>query len=125
MSTKCLPPEARKQLIIENILNHSYDSLAKMCRCTKKTIYRTVKEWRQEGGFDELLFDRFLQLYPKVEAEYPEKALDKLVYLMGKGMTQKQEIHTEGSLNISGLNEGINQLIEVFREENDKKNPRL
>jgi len=117
MSTKCLPPEARKQLIIENILTHSYDKLATLCGCTKKTIYRTVKEWKREGGFEELLFDRFLQLYPKVEAEYPEKALDKLVYLLGKSMTQKQEIRTEGNLNITGLNEGIDKLIKFSKED--------
>jgi len=95
MSPKCLPSEARRHIIQENILQHSYDELATLCYCSKRTIIRTINTWRQEGGFERLLFDQFIKLYPRVEKVYPDKALDKLVYLMGKGITRRAEIKTE------------------------------
>jgi len=113
-------PEARRQTILENILTHSYEELAKLCGCCKRTIIRDIKQWKAEGGFEELLFNEFLKLYPQVKESNPEKALDKLVYLMGKGMTQKQEIKTEGNLNVTGLNEGINSIIKFSQDESNE-----
>jgi len=95
MTPKCLPSKARRHIIQENILQHSYDELATLCYCSKSTIIRTINTWRQEGGFEQLLFDQFIKLYPRVEKVYPDKALDKLVYLMGKSMIRKAEIKTE------------------------------
>jgi len=95
MSPKCLPSEARRHIIQENIFQHSYEELATLCHCHKRTIVRTINEWRQEGGFEQLLFDQFIKLYPRVEKAYPDKALDKLVYLIGKSMIHKAEIKTE------------------------------
>ena len=95
MSPKCLPYKVRRHIIQENIFQHNYEELAKLCYCSKRTIIRTVNDWRQEGGFDQLLFDQFIKLYPKVEKIYPDKALDKLVFLIGKGMVRKAEIKTD------------------------------
>ena len=119
MSPKCLPVQARRQIILENILSCNYEQLATLCRCDKRTIVRTVNAWRLEGGFQELLFAEFLKLYPQVKEANPDKALDKLVYLMGKGMTQKAEVKTEGTLNVTGLNDDINKIIKFSQEENE------
>ena len=90
--------QARRQVIQDNILQKNYDELASICYCSKRTIIRTVNDWRQEGGFEQLLFDEFFKLYPKVAKVYPDKALDKLVFLIGKGITRRAEIRTEQSI---------------------------
>ena len=95
MSTKCLPLEARRQVITDNILHSNYEQLATLCGCTKQTIYRTISAWKQEGGFEELLLNEFIEVYPIVKGENPDKALDKIVYLLGKGITHRTELKAE------------------------------
>lgn len=95
MSPKCLPIEARRQVIKDNILHCSYEELATKCGCSKRTIVRTINDWRNEGGFEELLFNEFTEVYPIVKAENPDKALDKVVYLLSRNITRKAEIKTE------------------------------
>jgi len=93
--SKCLPVEARRQVIRDNILHCNYEQLAEKCTCTKMTIVRTVNDWREEGGFEELLFNEFMEVYPIVKGENPDKALDKIVYLLGKGITHRTELKAE------------------------------
>jgi hypothetical protein len=64
-----------------------------MCRCTKKTITRDVDAWRQEGGFTQFLLDEFYHTYPDIKKEYPEKAFDRLCYLLDKSLIRKVESH--------------------------------
>ena len=92
MSPKCLPFEARKQVIRENILSLTYEELAKQCYCTKRTIVRTVNKWREDGGFEQFLLDEFFRSYPNMKEKFPDKAFDRLCYLLGKTMTRKAEI---------------------------------
>lgn len=111
-----LNKEQRLQIITENILTHSYEQLAKLCRCTKRTIKRDVQEWKRTGRWQDWILDQFFKVYAKVEPENPDKALDKLVYLMGKGMTTKQEIRTEmsGQLDIT---QKLDELIKLTDDE--------
>ena len=118
MSIKCLPKTARRQIIRDNILHCTYDQLATLCHCTTQTIYRTVSIWRKEGGFEDLLFDEFAEVYPIVKKENPDKALDKVVYLMGKGITRRTELKAEQTINahlevkrIDGLNSDEQELL--------------
>jgi len=94
MSPKCLPYEQRKQVITDNILTHNYEQLAILCHCTKKTITRTVKQWRNEGGYEEALWEEFQRFYPDIKKEFPDKAFDRLCFLLGKTLTRKVEAHT-------------------------------
>ena len=87
--------QARRQVIQDNILTKTQEELATLCHCSRITIVRTVNDWREEGGFEQLLFDEFFKLYPKVAKVYPDKALDKLVFLIGKGITRRAEIKSE------------------------------
>lgn len=89
-----LSPQKRKELIRENILTHNYAKLASLCHCTKRTIKRDVQKWKQEGGFEQFLIDEFFHSYPNIKKEFPEKAFDRLCYLLGKTMTRKVEAHT-------------------------------
>ena len=93
-----MPIQARRQVIRENILSKTYEEIAEICYCSKRTIIRTINEWRTEGGFEQLLFDEFFKLYPRVAKEYPDKALDKLVMLIGKGMVRRAEILTDTTI---------------------------
>jgi len=47
-----------------------------------------------EGGFEEFLLDEFFHSYPNIKEKFPEKAFDRLCYLLGKTMTRKAEIKT-------------------------------
>jgi hypothetical protein len=79
---------------VENVLTNNYDQLASLCHCTKRTIIRTVGKMRSEGKYEEALWTEFSQLYPKIKADYPDKAFDRLCYLLGRTMVRKLEAHT-------------------------------
>ena len=87
-------PQRRREIIRENILSHNYTELAKLCHCTKRTIKRDVHTWREEGGFEEFLLDEFFRSYPDIKEKFPEKAFDRLCYLLGRTLTRKAELKT-------------------------------
>jgi transposase len=89
-----LSPEQRRDIIRHNILNLNYTQLAQKCHCTKRTIKRDVQQWRREGGFEEFLMDEFFRSYPNIKEEFPEKAFDRLCYLLGRTLTRKIEAKT-------------------------------
>jgi len=92
-----LSPEQRRDIIRNNILKLNYTQLAEKCHCTKRTIKRDVQAWRIEGGFEEFLLDEFFRSYPNIKEKFPEKAFDRLCYLLGKTLTRKieKEVHGE------------------------------
>ena len=116
MSPKCLPVEARREVIRDHILHSNYEELAIKCGCAKRTIIRTINDWREEGGFNELLFDEFVDVYPIVKNENPDKALDKIVYLLGKGITRKAEIKSEHHEEIKHVEE-LNVTMRNYEDE--------
>lgn len=91
----CLPLEQRLSIVKEKILTHNYAKLAILCNCTIRTIKRTVAYWKQQGGFEEFLMDEFLTSYPNIKEKFPDKAFDRLCFLLGKTLTHKAEIRTE------------------------------
>jgi hypothetical protein len=90
---KCHPksPQQRRLVIRENIFKTDYNGLAKLCGVTKRTIIRDINQWRQDGGFEQSLVDEFVATYPNIKREFPEKAFDRLCYLIGRQMTRKIE----------------------------------
>lgn len=90
-----LSPQKRRDIIKENILTHTYIQLAKLCHCTKRTIKRDVQQWKAKGGFEEFLMDEFFRSYPNIKEEFPEKAFDRLCYLLGKTLVRKVEKHED------------------------------
>lgn len=90
-----LSPQQRRETIRDNILNLSEDKIAILCHCTTRTIKRDVRKWRQEGGFEQFLLDEFFRSYPKIKQKFPDKAFDRLCYLLGKTMVHKVEAKTE------------------------------
>ena len=92
-----LSPQQRRDIIKDNILEKEYDELAVICHCTERTIKRDVHKWKAEGGFQEFLLDEFFRSYPNIKEKFPEKAFDRLCYLLGKTLTHKveKEIKTE------------------------------
>lgn len=90
-----LPPKRRREIIRDHILTHSFQALATLCKCTKRTIIRDVHQWRQTGGFEQFLVDEFFTSYPQIKKQFPDKAFDRLCYLLGKTMIRKIEAKTE------------------------------
>jgi len=87
-----MSPKQRRQIIRENIIQKTTKQIAVMCNVTKRTITRDILKWKQEGGFEEFLMDEFLKSYPHIKETFPEKAFDRLCYLLGKTITQKREV---------------------------------
>jgi len=94
MSPKCLPEKQRRQIIRDNILSHSYEKLAQLCSCSKRTIIRTINKWRLEGGYEDVLWDEFARSYPIVKEHDPGRAFDRLIFLLGKTFTHRVEAYT-------------------------------
>ena len=90
---KCHPksPQQRRLVIRENIFKTNYNGLAQLCGVTKRTIIRDINQWRQDGGFEECLVDEFVTSYPNIKKVFPEKAFDRLCYLLGRTLTRKIE----------------------------------
>ena len=95
-----LSPTQRREIIQENIINHDYTEIATLCNCTIRTIKRDVRKWREEGGFEEFLLDEFFRSYPEIKQNFPDKAFDRLCYLLGKSMPRRIEQKTEVSERI-------------------------
>ena len=120
-----LTPQKRREIIKENILHVDYAKLAKLCNCTERTIKRDVHQWREEGGFEEFLLDEFLRFYPTIKATFPERAFDRLCFLLGKTLTHKmevkKEIKTEHRTDIHILMERYEEVIKRASERNLQK----
>lgn len=86
-----LSPPQRRQVIRDNILDLSEEKIAVLCHCTTRTIKRDIRKWRNEGGFEEFLMDEFFRSYPNIKQQFPDKAFDRLCYLLGKTLTRKIE----------------------------------
>jgi len=112
MSPKCLPPKARRQVIRDNILGDTFEVLATKCYCTKRTIIRDVNQWRQEGGFEQFLMDEFFRSYPNIKQEFPDKAFDRLCYLLGKTLTRKIEKTVD-------VEQKIGIIVKMWKPEDD------
>lgn len=114
---KCHPmsPQQRRLIIKENIFKTNYQGLANLCGVTKRTIIRDVNQWRQDGGFEESLIDEFVSTYPNIKQQFPDKAFDRLCYLIGRQMTRKidirKEVKTEHKTEVSVLIEKYETVI--------------
>lgn len=111
---KCHPksPQQRRTVIRDNIFKTNYNGLATLCGVTKRTIIRDINKWRQDGGFEECLVDEFFRSYPNIKQEFPDKAFDRLCYLLGKTLTRKTEIKEEIQVR-----EEIHMDISVFSDD--------
>ena len=83
-------PKERLEIIKVNI-GKSYDELAKLCKCSKSTVYLDMQKWREGGGFEEFLHEEFLALHEIVRNENPETAYKTVAQLLGRHITRKIE----------------------------------
>jgi len=115
-----LTPQTRKRLpkIKAGLLKgDNYTIIGEACGVTEKTIDRDVKAWLQSGDFEDWLKTQWIELHGRILAEDPTEAYRQTSRLVTKMITQRQEIRTEGNLNITGLNEGIDKLIKFSKED--------
>ena len=112
-----MSPQQRRIIIKENIFKTDYQGLAQLCGVTKRTIIRDINRWRQDGGFEESLMDEFVATYPNMKDEFPEKAFDRLCYLLGRTLTRKIEAKTEHrDVKVDVKRLEIVQLMETYGE---------
>ena len=76
--------KARLDYIEENIIFLTQEELATELNVSRKTIQRDIDKWKQKGGYQRFLTKEFFELYGKEKRENPSKALDRILYLMGK-----------------------------------------
>ena len=95
LKCRSMSPKQRRHVIKEHILTKTTPQIATLCGVSKRTIVRDIRKWKNEGGFEELLYDEFIRLYPTIKQTYPEKAFDRLCYLLGKTVTTRTEIKEE------------------------------
>ena len=116
MRLKCqsMSVNQRRNVIRTNILKLTYTEIAKECGVTERTINRDIKTWRQEGGFEELLYDEFMKSYPDQKESSPEKTFDRLCFLLGKTFTQRKEVYKD--VNITQTEE-VNINVNNFTPE--------
>lgn len=121
-----LSPQQRRETIRENILNLSEHKIAILCHCTTRTIKRDVRQWRQEGGFEQFLLDEFFRSYPNIKEEFPDKAFDKLCYLLAKTMVHKVEAKTEHKetvkIDVTALLQRYEETVETATQRNLQEN---
>ena len=115
LKLKChsMSPKQRRAVIQDNILTHNYEELAKECGVTKRTIIRDVNKWRIEGGFEEFLYREFIRLYSKEQLTNQSKALDRIMYLIGKNITRHIETKTE-------ITEKVGIIVKMYRPEENE-----
>lgn len=96
---RCLP-FSRRQQVIEDGLRQGWtqDRIADECRCSRSTIYRQIREWRESGGFEGWLLDSWLELYAKLKAERPDIVFQNVTTLLSKYITRRMKV--EGSTTI-------------------------
>lgn len=82
MSTARLSPKQRLKVIREKIATNTYDEIADLCGVTKKTIYRDVLQWKEQGGFNEFLIHEFFKLYGIVKVKDVRHAFDRVCDLL-------------------------------------------
>lgn len=82
MSTAHLSIKQRQKIIRDHIATHTYDEIAQLCGVTKKTIYRDVLSWKEQGGFKEFLLHEFFRLYGIVKVKNVDHAFDRVCDLL-------------------------------------------
>jgi len=75
---------------------------------------RDVNLWRREGGFEEFLMDEFFRSYPNIKEEFPDKAFDRLCYLLGKTLTHRIEKEVRGEIT-----EKIGIIVKMWKPEDE------
>ena len=100
--------KAERQLKIRELLplGKTYQEIADVCGVTERTIRRDIKEWQDEGGFEEWLLNEFFRLHgAKGEGDW--KTRYRVVSrLLEKTLKQKIEAEVEGSITLKAWDLG-------------------
>jgi len=115
-----LSPQTRKRLpnIKAGLLRgDNYTTIGESCGVTERTIDRDTKAWFASEDFENWIKTQWIELHGRILAEDPTEAYRQISRLVTKMITQRQEIRTEGNLNITGLNERIDKLIKFSKED--------
>jgi DNA-binding CsgD family transcriptional regulator len=90
-TTPKLRQKERLNLIEKRILFKSQEEIALELGVSRSTIERDIERWRNKGGFKRFLYKEFFPLYGQEKLVNPSRALDRIMYLLGKEMEQEPE----------------------------------
>ena len=103
-----LPAAKRLEIIKQEVPRGTPKSkIANICGVRQETISRDIRQWKQDGGFDEWLQEEFFKLHNEVKDGEPGKAYQVISRLLEKTFTRKVESHISGGqeLKITILDE--------------------
>ena len=92
-SQSITPYEAHERLlIIQQHFGVPYKDLATLCKCSLATIYKDIRRWAREGGFEEFLLEQFAELHSIVRNESPETAYRIVAMMLAKTIANRVSI---------------------------------
>jgi Trp operon repressor len=111
MSENVHPERLKKAVRLEKIKGllpqgRSYSEIASLCGVDEKTIRRDIKEWRDNGGFEDWLQNEFFALHNQVRDTNMELAYKIISGLLEKNMKQRVEATVEGGIVIQAWDLG-------------------
>ncbi len=87
----------RTEYIEQHFLFETQEEMAKKLGCSRSTIERDLKEWRENNGMYHFLYREFFELYGLEKRKNPSRALDCILVLLLKTildkLESKEEIH--------------------------------
>jgi hypothetical protein len=83
-----LNQKTRLEIIENELLFKTLEEIAEECKVTRRTIDRDIRKWKDRGGFDRFLEQEFFQLYGIEKRVNPSRALDRIITLMIRRMTE-------------------------------------
>jgi hypothetical protein len=107
-----LNQKARLAYIEAHLLFETQAEMAVACKVDRRTIERDIVKWKQGGGFDRFLEREFFQLYGKEKLQNPSRALDRIVTLMIKRISETEQVTSQPKIS-----NPVNELIEISRVE--------
>lgn len=108
-------PNLRLNYIEEHFLFETQEEMAKQLGCSRSTIERDLKEWRENNGMYNFLYREFFELYGLEKRKNPSRALDRILILLLKTIPDKLESKEE-------VHE-YHHVIELVDPDNPTQNP--
>ncbi len=87
------PYNAKERLaIIRMNVGQGYLKLAELCKCSYSTIYNDMRKWREQGGFEEFVYQEFFDLHAIARNEDPVATYRVLAGIVSKMQARKIEV---------------------------------
>ena len=101
MSVPIKMPQSKRLEVLRRELTKgkNIQEIAGLCGVNERTIYRDLKLWHEQGGFEEWLQVAFFQYINKDDVDNKTR-LQNIVRLLEKTMKQRIEADVQGGFNV-------------------------